>query len=775
MRISVNFSKIDYVNWLKVTLGLTFGYILFLSLSLVMFPLPSPKPYSTMIMAKDSTLLCAYLSTDDKWRMETKVKDIHPQMIKAIIAKEDQWFYLHPGVNLFAIGRALWRNITSGKRTSGASTITMQLARMLEPGERTYSKKLQECFRALQLEWKYDKNTILELYLSHLPYGGNVEGISAASYIFFNRPPNQLSLSQSILLAVIPNRPNSLRLDRNQQAAMEARDLWIERFRKNRVFSQEELNTALEESIASLRFQIIPKAPQYCQYVKRKARGQTTVHTYLDPSVQSISQNLLRNHVQRSKSNGVSNGAVIVIDNHSKEVLSYCGSADFNDFAALGQVDGVRAVRSPGSTLKTAAFALGLDLGLVSPEKKVLDVPTNYEGYTPENYDLTYSGYVSVSHALRHSLNIPPVRLVQQLGVQKMIETLIDGRFETISKRADDLGLSVILGGCGVTLEELSRFYTCFSNEGRLGDIHYIKGAPTTEEQQIFSAESAYLIGDILSNLERPDLPQSFIASSTMPKIAWKTGTTYGNRDAWSIGFSPRFTVGVWMGNFDGKGIPGLSGTATAVPLLLDIFDAIDTQSGQAWFDQPTGIAVRNVCSITGLAMGKDCNGAIPEHYIRNAADLKPCTLYENLFVSLDEKVKYCSECLPKEGFKQKAYPLYEPELALWYDMEKVDYPRPPKHNPKCQALFSGKGPVIISPSPDFTYHLEKGSDQKIMLQATSEPGTDMHYWYVNNQYIDKGKPGEKIFYEPVENRLQVACLDDRGRRTEIVVEIERY
>jgi penicillin-binding protein 1C len=335
------------------TVTTIFTILLILILLDFLFPLPEQKQYSKEILANDGTLLSTYLTEDDKWRFKTELEEVSSELIKAIIEKEDSWFYWHLGVNPISIVRALFKNFTSGERVSGASTITMQVARMLEPKERTYINKFIEMFRALQIELRYSKNEILEMYLSLLPFGGNIEGVKSASYIYFNRPPDKLSFAQSVLLAVIPNDPNSLRLDRINNEIINKRNYWINKFRNENVFSLNELDDALEEPVEPNRVEIPTLAPHFSYYVKENF-SEYKIKTTLDLSIQQTAENLLLRQVKAVFYKGITNGAVLVIDNKNSSVVAYCGSADFYDDGSFGQVNGITAIRSPGSTLKPA-------------------------------------------------------------------------------------------------------------------------------------------------------------------------------------------------------------------------------------------------------------------------------------------------------------------------------------------------------------------------------------------------------------------------------------
>ena len=408
-------------------------FLLFLLLD-TLCPLPPLRPCSKVVFARDSTLLAAYLSPDDKWRMPVHLEELSPDLIHAVLVKEDQGFRWHFGINPFSLVHALFNNLLSRQRTSGASTISMQVARMLSPAERTYGNKGIEMFRAVQLEWHYTKKQILELYFTLLPYGGNIEGVKAASLIYFDRNPGNLSMAQSILLAVIPNRPNSLRLDRELSIAKTVRDKWIRKFMREEIFGKKKLQEALEEPVEAKRHTLIAHAPHF-SYRMTQYSMQTETFTLLEPRLQHISENLLQHYVQRVQAIGVTNGAVLVVDNRTHAVVAYCGSSDFNNEITEGQINGITALRSPGSALKPTLYALALDQGLITPKMKMLDVPSDFSGYVPENFDRTFHGEVTVESALMNSLNIPAVRLVKQAGLNPYLDLLSDAGFKDIRER----------------------------------------------------------------------------------------------------------------------------------------------------------------------------------------------------------------------------------------------------------------------------------------------------------------------------------------------------
>jgi penicillin-binding protein 1C len=746
--------------------------LLFVVLNLL-FPLPKQKEFSKEIHAKDGTLLSAYLTSDDKWRLRTEHEEISPELLKAIIEKEDSWFYWHFGINPVSIVRALYKNIITGEIESGASTITMQTARMLEPKKRTYFNKLTEMFRALQLEIKYSKEEILELYLSLLPFGGNIEGVKSASYIYFNRPPGKLSLAQSITLAVIPNDPNSLRLDRSNEEIIKKRNYWINKFKQVDIFSSSDLKDAMDEPVETNRYAIPVLAPHFGYYIKDNFNGDI-LSTTLNLSVQQTAENILLRHVRKVFYKGITNGAVLVIDNKNSSVVAYCGSADFYDAGSFGQVNGVTAIRSPGSTLKAALYAYAFDEGNLTPQMKLEDIPIDFHGYQPENYDLKFYGNVSTEFALVNSLNIPAVKLLEQVGLNNFINFLEGSGFNQIQKQKNKLGLSLILGGCGTNLQELTRLFSSFAHKGKLYPLNFLSDENENGGEQIFSEASSYLIANILSGINRSDIAD-LSNYSILPKFAWKTGTSYGKRDAWAIGFNPNYTIGVWMGNFNGVGSPNLSGGEVAVPLLFDLFNAIDYNSDVKWFEVPEELITREVCSESGLVPTQYCTSVISDFAIKDKSHNEVCNIHKPVYVNLDETIQYCTGCLPSSNYKKVIYPFYQPELTVWLSQNKYEFRLPPQHNPDCTAKFTEGGPKILSPSEDYEYLLEKNTGQEILLLAASDSRVKNHYWYVNDKFYKKCKPGERVFFNPEEKNLKITCLDDKGRDRSIKINVKYY
>jgi len=766
----------------------------FLSFLLLDFSFPfRPAPsYSQLILARDSTVMHAYLSADDKWRLKTELHEISPLLREVIVEKEDRFFYWHFGVNPLAVLRAAANNLIQGRRTSGASTITMQVVRLLEPRPRTLQSKLIESFRALQLEWHYSKDEILQFYLNLVPYGGNLEGVKSASLLYFNQPPEQLSLAQAITLAIIPNRPTSLTLGEDDAAILEARNHWLSIFAKKGIFSPEKIQRAKDEplepaflpesrykpgqSYITARFQRL--APHFSRFLHLKAPEKASLQSTIDAEIQSRAESFLHDYAQRTRRSGIFHNAALIIDNEKNEILAWVGSPNFYNKKTEGEVDGTQAYRSPGSTLKPLLYGLAMDKGYLTPKRKILDIPTDIDGYTPENFDGKFNGEVSTEIALSYSLNVPAVNTLQQMGVHVLTDALKKAQFLEVEKNAEQLGLSLALGGCGVRLFELAGLYAALANAGRYRPLQFLAHSKDTTSRKLLSPEATWMVSDILTQVERPELPSDYQYSEGVPKIAWKTGTSYGRRDAWSVGYNKRYTVAVWCGNFNAKGVENLTGAQIATPLLFKLFLMLDanTKEDGAWAAQPEGLAERPVCPESGLPPGPNCSPLITDYFIPKVSSVETCTHLRYVFTSADEEISYCSHCLPSQNYKKKLYPNYSPEVLAYKEAFGIKYTKIPPHNPRCMHLtgkYSADGALkILSPTAGNTYILPQGKAQ-ILLRAQPPAGAEEVHWYLNDVFLKTTSPHEDFFISPPCGKVKISCSDDKGHSVHATITVE--
>ena len=764
--------NIDWRKSLYRTAGLALGiFLLFLWIDFL-FPANTEILYSQTITDRDGDMLHAFLARDEKWRMKANLDEITPELIQAIIHKEDRYFYWHTGINVAAILRAFWNNTTSGHKTSGASTITMQVARLLEPKSRTYLHKAWEVFRAFQLEWHLSKQEILALYLNLVPYGSNVEGVKAASILYLGRPPSQLSLSQSVALTVIPNRPTSLALGRHNDQIVIARDKWLHRFEG--LFAADMIQDALEEPFVAYRREAPKLAPHYAWMAKNKWPWEEKIISTIDASVQSKAEKIVHRYAQFAKLYSIHNASALVIDNRTREILAYVGSPDFGDHDHAGQVNGIKAYRSPGSTLKPFVYGMAFDLGLATPKKMVTDVPIDYEGYSPENFDKQHHGLLSIETALASSLNTIAVKTLAEVGVQKFVERLSNIGFRKVDQQSRQLGLSVALGGCGVSLEELATAYAALANRGKWLPLKLKLSGDSTvsSEFQAISPGSAYMVTEILSKIERPDFPNNYQYSQSVPKVAWKTGTSYGRRDAWSVGYNSHYTVAVWLGNFDNHGSRQLTGAGMATPLLFKLFDVIDHKTSSGWLSRPDDLDFRYICAESGDVPEEYCTHQTMDWFLPEKSSFQRCTHMKYQWVSEDEKMTYCTYCLPTVGYKKELYPNHPPDLIGYFQEEGIPYLKIPDHNPTCPNVLADNPPKITSPMHGRAYHL-LGDATEVALEAQTANDVAYVYWYINDRFLQKVKAGDRLFFTPTKGQTKISCTDDRGRNTDIRVTFE--
>ncbi len=774
--------------------------VLILSLCFIvlnfLFPLPVDKlnpPSSQFVLDRNGKLLRAFTAPDEMWRIRGTLQDVSPKLTLAVLTYEDKWFYYHFGLNPISIIKAAIANAKAKRVVSGASTITMQIARMMKPKERTFRNKCIEAFRALQLEWHYSKDEILTTYFNMAPYGGNIVGSAAASYLYFGKPQKNLSLGEAALLATIPNSPARLKPDANPEMARMARNKVLRILLQHGRVREEELKEAQREPLPNKLHPMPFVAPHCCRMLKNIYPRKNSIASTIDYKIQVTSQRILREYLVPLRKEEISNGAVIVMDTKSREVLAMVGAYDFFDETNGGQVNGAIAPRSPGSALKPLIYALALDGGIISPQSILSDVPVDYSGYKPVNYDDKYRGYVSAKEALARSLNVPAVNLCAKFRDDGIYSFLKKAGVSTLPEPRDYYGLQLILGGCEVTLLELTNLYAGLANSGNFAPYRLLQ-TPTSHKnsgvqksakrifaerqrysKRLLSEAACFILTEMLAEVRRPDLPACWESSVNLPKVAWKTGTSYGHKDAWSIGYSPQYTIGVWVGNFDATGAPGIVGAEAAAPILFALFNALIAPSENQWFVKPGDVARRQVCSLSGMPMSSYCTSSKEELYIPGISPSKPCEVHREIYVDVETGKRLCSHCRIGRKYEQRIFEIHPPEIATWLQRNGHHVPNIPEHYPNCSKVLAGKGPVIHSPSANCEYKIRQGIEaqyQKILLDASVSSGTKRIFWFLDNQLIFAGKPTEKVFIPPVTGKHHLVCIDDVGRSTETTLTI---
>ena len=528
--------------------------------------------FARLVVDRHGEPLRAFADRRGVWRYPVSPDQVSPWYLDALLGYEDRWFYWHPGVNPVALLRAAWQNLRSGRVVSGGSTLTMQVARLLHPHPRTLAGKLGQMVRALQLEWRLSKAEILQLYLERAPFGGTVEGIAAASHAYLAKSPRDLTRAEAALLAVLPQAPSRLRPDRHPERARVARDKVLSRLARQGIWSAEAVAEARREPVAGYGLRQPMRAPLLARRLARAHPDRPVIRTTLDSALQARIRGIVRRYLRRLPAR--SSAAVLVVENASGAVRAYLGSADFFDAARYGQVDMVRARRSPGSTLKPLLYGLALDAGLIHSESLLIDAPRRGATYRPANFERGFSGPVSVRTALQQSLNVPAVNLLAHYGPHRFVARLKNAGIDLRLPAGGTPNLAVILGGVGASLEQLVTAYTAFANAGRVRPLRLLADAPPAPPRRLMSPGAAWIVGELLRQSPAPGRLHGNLTRQRRD-IAWKTGTSFGYRDSWAIGSSADWTIGVWVGRPDGTPMPGHWGGRTAAPLLFQLFQSL--------------------------------------------------------------------------------------------------------------------------------------------------------------------------------------------------------
>ena len=526
-------------------------------------PLHEVDP-ARVVVAHDGTPLWRFADADGIWRYPVTIDEVSPRYLEALINYEDRWFWKHPGVNPFSVLRAAWQDLSSGRVVSGGSTLTMQVARLLDPHPRTFGGKFRQLWRALQLEWHLSKRDILTLYLNRAPFGGTLQGVGAASWAYLGKSPAQLSYSDAALLAVLPQAPSRLRPDRWPDRAEAARNKVLERMASQGIWPARQVQESREEPVWLAPRQMPQLAPLFSRMMLGKSRSDKIVTT-LDAGLQRQLEELAQNWKGRLPAR--SSLAMIVVDHTDMSVRGWVGSVDMNDDSRFGHVDMVNAIRSPGSVLKPFIYGLALDDGLIHPASLLQDVPRRTGDYRPGNFDSGFHGPVSMSEALVRSLNLPAVQVLEAYGPKRFAASLRNVGLPLYLPAGAAPNLSLILGGAGARLEDMAAAYSAFARQGKAGKLRLQPGDPLLE-RPLMSAGAAWIIRRIMADEAQP-LPDN--ALSRVVPLAWKTGTSYGYRDAWAIGVNARYVIGIWTGRPDGTPVVGQFGFASAVPLLNQV------------------------------------------------------------------------------------------------------------------------------------------------------------------------------------------------------------
>ena len=736
-------------------------------------PLPRPlfaPDYSTLIIARDSQLLRAFLNRDQQWCFPPDTSLAVPAKLRtAVLHFEDRRFYRHLGVDPLALGRALYQNAAAGAVKSGASTITMQVARLMRPKERTYVNKAFETLLSLKIELYYAKDEILRLYLDHAPYGGNIVGYQAAAHKYFRKPPDELTWSEAATLAVLPNAPGLVSPTANPQQLVQKRNRLLTSLQQAGHFDAETLHLALAEPVPTRAFPYPVWAPHLSRALKRGRQGRL-IKTTIDAGLQRELETLVGRHLRYLDHQGIGNGAALLVETGSGKVRAYVGSRDFFDPAHQGQVDGVMAPRSSGSLLKPFLYPLSMDAGLILPQTLVKDVPTFYGGFSPRNADERYDGLVRAEEALVRSLNVPAVRLLRRYGLFNFYRFLQDAGVSTLVRSADDYGLPLILGGAEVTLWDMAQLFRGLARGGRIEPLRYLQDqTEPTPSTPLISPGAAYLVLETLRNVRRPGVEYYWHQYQDQWPLAWKTGTSYGQRDAWALGVSPAWTIAVWLGNFSGEGNPALSGAQAAGPLLFDIFHRVPKDLNQAWFSRPdTDLTIATLCRDSGRPVGPHCPHPTQALTPRHRRPMARCPYHRSIVLNTAGTHQVCSLCWQPGDHRLARQTVYPTDVVQYLRERGQVLHDPPPHKADCPVQSEAKPLQVLYPTPEACLQVGRdfdGKQQPIVLRAAHTDQERALFWYVNRRFLGRTVNQHRlaVSLEPGPHALEI--VDAHGFR----------
>src|SRR5215831_5333613 len=728
-----------------------------------------PKPplldgisFSQCVRDRNRKLLRVTLSADQKFRIWTQLEEISPDLIDATLRYEDKYYAHHPGVNPIALARGAVDLLRFHRATTGGSTITMQLARLrFRVHTRTISGKLEQIMRALELERHYSKNQILEAYLNLAPYGRNLEGIGAASEVYFDKPAWKLSRPEAIALSVIPQSPSrrALHIDRDNQLVNFAQSSWYDRagVDTDAEFSVREFRPRMQTERKFL-------APHFVQEVLETSHGRDQIITTLDLEKQRAIERRVTDYVANNRNRGIENAAVFLVDIRTMDVLAQVGSADFYKADIDGQVDGTRSSRSPGSTLKPFVYALALEQGLIHPLSILADAPRSFGEYNPENFDREFLGPIRACDALARSRNVPAVELASHLAHPTLYQFLSTAEVR-LPKAESFYGLALPLGGAEVSLQDLVRLYAALANNGELRPLRRIVNDPIVKTRRLLSPEAAFLTLEMLGNVPRPEM--NCTDGTHSRPVYWKTGTSHGFRDAWSVAVFDHYVLGVWVGNFDGRPNPAFVGRTSAAPLLFQIIDSLRATWPEPVTPHlpPPGANLKRVefCALSGDLPNAFCTQRVEGWFIPGVSPIKTCHVHREVLVDVASGLRVPIDDGTHQ-LRRKVYEFWPTEFLTLFEQAGVPRRVPPPflpNNGNEVAGRAGQKPVIVSPS---SKEIVLASAKTVPLRAKTDCGVREIFWFAGKQFVGKAAPNQVIEWNAAAGDYEITALDDHGR-----------
>lgn len=736
-------------------------------------------PTATVITSKSNELLGALIADDGQWRFPES--DSIPEKFKTCILQfEDEYFYKHPGFNPISIFKALKGNLSYGAVKRGGSTITQQVIRLSRKGQsRTYFEKLKELILATRLEFRLSKDEILTLYASHAPFGGNVVGIDAASWRYFNRDASTLSWAESATLAVLPNAPSLIYPGKNQKRLLDKRNRLLKKLYNNGTIDELTYQLSIDEGLPQKPYPLPQIAPHLLQKVSKKHRGER-IKTTIKYPLQERANSIVKQHYNLLKQNEIYNVSVLVLDVKTREVLTYIGNAP-TDKTHQSNVDIIDKPRSTGSILKPFLYASMLDAGDLLPNTLVSDVPTQYGSYQPKNFNKSYDGAVHANEALSRSLNVPAVRMLQDFGLDRFYHYLKQLKLKDLKYNANHYGLSLVLGGAESNLWDLCKSYAAMAstlnhfndNSSQYYSDEFVQPiyiststidfGKLNNEKSVFDAASIYLTFESMKQVNRPESDESWEFYDSSQDIAWKTGTSFGFRDAWAIGTTKDYVVGVWVGNADGEGRPGLVGVQTAAPILFELFDILPKSE---WFTKPYDEMLEvSICKQSGYRASSICDDTELRYIQASGEKTEPCPFHKLVHLDVSNRYQVNSSCESVSNIISTPWFILPPLQAYYFKSKNPFYKPLPAFRNDC-GTASEVSMEFIYPNQQNTIFLPKdfkGNTNDLVLKvAHSKPELEI-YWYIDSQFIGSTKDIHNIAVIPTSGEHTITVVDALG------------
>ena len=690
-------------------------------------------PYSTVVVDHEGELLGARIADDGQWRFPPSTS-VPEKYAIALIQFEDRGFRYHQGVSLKAICRAIVQNIQGGHTVSGASTISMQVVRLSRGRKRTVWQKMIEMFMATRLEARYSKDEILSLYASHAPFGGNVVGLEAAAWRYLGRDADDLSWAEAATFAVLPNAPSSINLSQNRERLKEKRNRLLFRLREKGYLDESTYESSIDEPLIG---ELHP-LPSYCFHLVERynmERHATLVKTGIQFSLQERMEALLKQRREDLVENGINDLAAVIVDVKTGEKIAYCGNTDIEAVRPGVWVDIVQSPRSTGSIMKPLLYCAALQDGVILPKSLLPDIPTNFGGFSPKNFDLDYDGAVPADEALSRSLNIPNVYLLKQFGTARFVRMLQESGISSLKKKPSEYGLSLILGGSEASLGDLVNVYTGI-----------VRSYQDLASSKFYDKTAIWYMLEAMAEVGRPD-QMDWKRVSSLRKVAWKTGTSYGSRDAWAIGLTPDYVVGVWAGNAEGNSAPGLTGALTAGPVMFDLFNLLPATD---WFEEPSCGVELDICPESGFLAGRDCPHRVRMRVPKSSLDGKTCPWHRD--------------------YQQEGWFVLPPMMEKYYRIKHQDYrllPRDGTENGDVMHFVYPSDGMVLSSAKQMD-----GSSPGIKCEIDHSRNGAIVYWHMDNEYLGKTSDIHTLVIDFQIGIHKLTVVDDEGMTKELIVKI---